>query len=63
MEALLEGHAYGGDQNMLDVGLALAGPTALNGGYAFMQTLLSGCLHNATAIEAGGCEQHAHGEC
>eukprot|EP00663_Eupelagonemidae_sp_cell21sb_P003181 gene3181-6050_t len=46
---------------MRDLALSLMGPTALNGGYAFLQTLLSGCTRDGTNVTAGGCEQHAHG--
>jgi hypothetical protein len=61
MEALLEGHAYGGPSWMADTALSLMGPEANNSGYEFLQTLLSGCLANRTAITSGGCEQFAHG--
>lgn len=37
------------------------GPKAQNGGYDFLQDLLSGCLSNETAILNGECEQHDHG--
>lgn len=61
MEALLEGHAFGGSKHMLELGLALAGRNANNGGYNFSQELLSGCLTDPDAIMSGACEQHAHG--
>jgi hypothetical protein len=61
MEALLEGHAYGGPESMVQTALGIMGPAAKNGGYAFLETLLSGCLTNASAVIHGGCEQFAHG--
>lgn len=55
------GHAYGGPTTMAKTALSLMGPKALNGGYKFLQTLLSGCLQDAKNITGGGCEQFAHG--
>ena len=40
---------------------ALMSPDAQNGGHAFLETLLSGCLGNETAILVGDCEAQDHG--
>ena len=56
MEVLLEAHAFGGPASLVDTALSLMGPTAKNGGYKFLETLLSGCLENETAILTGDCE-------
>ena len=72
MEALLEAHAFGGPASLAALALALMGPAAANGGYGFLQALLSeNCTRamdpatpaaTVTAIlRAGSCEQHAHG--
>eukprot|EP00041_Stephanoeca_diplocostata_P022479 m.537174 g.537174 ORF g.537174 m.537174 type:complete len:729 (-) comp22073_c0_seq14:544-2730(-) len=63
MEALLEAHAYGGPSTLVDTALALMSPLAKNGGYEFMESLLSDeCQRlDPTAVTAGQCEQHAHG--
>eukprot|EP00040_Diaphanoeca_grandis_P000149 m.14498 g.14498 ORF g.14498 m.14498 type:complete len:723 (-) comp10170_c0_seq1:354-2522(-) len=61
MEVLLESHAYGAPVSMAHTAISLMGPEARNGGYDFLQNLLSGCLDNETAILNGACEQHAHG--
>ena len=72
MEALLEAHAFGGPARLADLALGLMGPTAANGGFAFLQALLSeNCTRAmdpqtpaatvAEILRAGSCEQHAHG--
>ena len=61
MEALLEGYAYGGKAWMADLALALMGPEAENGGFAFMEKLLSGCLEDPRNITHLGCMQSTHG--
>ena len=40
---------------------SLMGPEAKNGGYEFLETLVSGCLENATAVMHGECEAQDHG--
>eukprot|EP00912_Choanoflagellata_sp_UC4_P000085 UC4_evm3s59 len=61
MEAMLEVYSFGGPAWMVNKALSLMGPHANNGGYSFLQELLSGCLMNRSAILRGACEQQAHG--
>ena len=64
MEALLETHAFGGDDALRDVALALttsASPN--NGSLVLAQISTPECANggDADAIRAGRCDQHTHG--
>eukprot|EP00937_MAST-01D_sp_MAST-1D-sp2_P001217 g1217.t1 len=72
MEALLEARAFGAPASLASLALGLMGPAASNGGFGFLQALLSGNCTRAmqpgaskaevdALLRAGGCEQHAHG--
>eukprot|EP00035_Acanthoeca_spectabilis_P029756 m.475363 g.475363 ORF g.475363 m.475363 type:complete len:782 (-) comp38181_c0_seq1:62-2407(-) len=58
IEALLEGHAYGGPDSMKSTALMMMEVNNISQHY--LEALLSGCATNETAIASGGCIQ-SHG--
>ena len=60
IEALLEGHAYGGPVSMRDTALAMMETNPTSQG--FLKVLLSGCTTDEKVVAAGGCDVPAtHG--
>jgi len=53
IEALLEGHAYGGPVSMKDTALAMMESNPVSQG--FLSVLLSGCTTNEKIVAGGGC--------